>query len=109
MLIATIGIGLLTAVWLFIMIVLPKHPAPQASLAMSEGATELVLVALSNALPGQPVQVDRRFGNNLNLYIDGKIFEEMTDRDQNNLIEQIGRAWCANVEHSWLARVSIYD
>jgi hypothetical protein len=107
--ILTAGAGLLVAVWLFIIIIGPRYPASQESLAKSESATNLITVALSNAMPDNPVRIDRRFGHNLDLYVNRKAFEEIPGPDRNDAVGEIGRAWCDILEYPWLPRVSLYD
>lgn len=107
--ILTGGAGLLVAAWLFIIIIGPRYPASQAGLAKSESATNLTVVVLSKAMPDHPARIDRRFGNNLDLYVNRKAFEEILYPDRNDAVEKIGRAWCDNIEHPWLPRVSLYD
>lgn len=107
--IVTAGVGLLVAVWLFVLIIGPMYPASQETLAKSESATNLTTVALSNAMPNQPARVVRRFGHNLDLYVDRKAFEEIPYPDRNDAVEKIGRAWCDNIEYAWLPRVALFD
>lgn len=107
--IMTVCVVLVIATWLFVVIIGPMFPASQASFAKSDTAANLAAVALWNALPGHAARVDRRFGDNLNLYVNRKVFEDIPYPDRNDVVEKIRRAWCDNIEYPWLPRVSIYD
>jgi len=107
--ILTAGAGLLVAFWLFIIIVGPMFPASNASITKSETAASLAVAALWNSLAGHAAPLDRRFGNNLDLYVNRKVFEEIPYPDRNDAVEKIGRAWCDNIQYPWLPRVSVFD
>src|SRR5262249_2606556 len=70
--IATVGVGLVIAVWLFVVVIGPIFPASKASIAKSATAANLTAAALWNALPGHAARVDRRFADNLDLYVNRK-------------------------------------
>ena len=101
--------GLCIAVWLFIMIVGPMFPASKKSLANSEKAAGLAVAALMSALPDRTALVDRRFGYNLDLYVDRKAFEDIPYPDRKAAVEKIARAWCNNIEYPWFPRVKVFD
>jgi hypothetical protein len=107
--IMTVGVGLVIALWLFVVIIGPMLPASKASLSKSDAAANLTAVALWNALPGHTARVDRRFGDNLNLYVQRKVFEDIPYPDRDDVVQNIGRTWCENIEYPWLPRVSIFD
>ena len=93
----------------FVMIVGPEFPAPKESLVRSDEAASLAATTLSNALRGHTVRVDRRFGDNLNLYLSKNAFELMPDPARDEVVRKVGKSWCNNADYPWLPRVAIYD
>lgn len=93
----------------FIMIVGPEFPATEESLMRSDGAASVAAASLAKALQGNTVRVDRRFGDNLNLYLHRKAFEQVPDGTRDAVVKKVGESWCENVSLPWLPRVALYD
>ena len=93
----------------FIMIVGPEFPATEESLMRSDSAASTAAGSLSKALRGNTVRVDRRFGDNLNLYLHRKAFEQVPDGTRDTVIKKVGESWCAHASLPWLPRVALYD
>jgi hypothetical protein len=107
--VATVLVVLTVTIWVFFQFVAPNLPESKASLAQSEEAARLTATALQKFLPGQEVHIERRFANNLKLYVDRNPFEEITNPDRKAVMSELGRLWCDNIAGHWLARVSVVD
>ena len=107
------GIGVvsfaLALVALLIVFIVPNLPASTSSLARSHDAAHMTAMALRNFLPGQDVQIERRFAYNLKLYVHRKPFENHTYSNRKAVMAKIGSLWCDNIGDQWLARVGVFD
>lgn len=104
-----IAAGVAVAVWLFVLLIGPLFEASQATVVKSDKAANSVAVAVWNALPGFTARIDRRLGDNLDLYVQRRAFENIPYPDRNQVVEEIGRAWCNNIDYPWVPRVSFFD
>ena len=104
-----ITMTVLTMFPVFVMVVGPKFPATEENISRSNAAASMAAASLSTALQGNTVSVDRRFGDNLNLYLHRNAFEQAPADTRDAVVQNIVASWCKNAELPWLPRVALYD
>lgn len=83
-----------------------RQPTPGVAYS-AEGA---VGVALSTYLPADSDwRLELMKGNNLDIYVSRKAFEDVAFPDRPNFIEQVGKAWCVGVQTMFIPAVRLRD
>jgi hypothetical protein len=80
---------------------------PNAARETPEEAVRLVLAA--TLPPDAEPRLEFLEGANLNIYVTRQQFETIPFPDREDAVELIGKAWCKNVEHTYLPVVCLRD
>jgi hypothetical protein len=70
---------------------------------------QAVLFAISIEVPYAEPHLEFLQGANLNVYLKRQDFERIPFPDRAGAVTRIGKAWCANVEHTFLPAIKIRD
>jgi hypothetical protein len=96
-------------VWLAIAFFGDNFKADKQDDLLTQKAQVALLSACSLAFPNAESRIEPRFGGNVRVYIGKHDFENVPYPDRENVVTQLGKAWCDNVDHTLLASVSIND
>jgi hypothetical protein len=93
-------------------------PPTQSSVATGTAALEAarlangqtaVLGEIAQILPDSFPRLEVMEGSNLDVYLTRKEFEDVAFPDRPSVLERVGKAWCKEVNHSYLPKLRIRD
>ncbi|MBI4524282.1 MAG: hypothetical protein HY695_10785 [Deltaproteobacteria bacterium] len=103
------GLAVSGVIWVSVVSFGPYFKANESNMVKLENGIKAVTLASSILFAGADVRVEPRFGNSLRLYVPRKYLEDTRSSDRKRVTKKIAKAWCTNVEKTFLPRLFIYD